>query len=58
MKMANLIMLGLKSVKTLISKHKRLAAELVLSLLLALSVGCGITLHNNNKRLSEGLETA
>ena len=51
-------MLGLKSVKTLISKHKRLAAELVLSLLLALSVGCGITLHNNNKRLSEGLETA
>lgn len=51
-------MLGLKSVKTLISKHKRLAAELVLSLLLALSIGCGITLHNNNKRLSEGLETA
>ena len=51
-------MLGLKSVKTLISKHKRIAAELVLSLLLALSVGCGITLHNNNKRLSEGLETA
>lgn len=51
-------MLGLKSVKTLISKHKRLAAELVLGLLLALSVGCGITLHNNNKRLSEGLETA
>lgn len=51
-------MLGLKSVKTLISKHKRLAAELVLSLLLALSVSCGITLHNNNKRLSEGLETA
>ena len=58
MKMANLIMLGLKSVKTLISKHKRLAAELVLGLLLALSVSCGITLHNNNKRLSEGLETA
>lgn len=51
-------MLGLKSVKTLISKHKRLAAELVLGLLLALSVGCGITLHNSNKRLSEGLETA
>lgn len=51
-------MLGLKSVKTLISKHKRLAAELVLSLLLALSVSCGITLHNSNKRLSEGLETA
>lgn len=51
-------MLGLKSVKTLISKHKRLAAELVLGLLLALSVGCGITLHNNNKRLSERLETA
>lgn len=51
-------MLGLKSVKTLISKHKRLAAELVLSLLLALSIGCGITLHNSNKRLSEGLETA
>ena len=51
-------MLGLKSVKTLISKHKRLAAELVLGLLLALSVGCGITLHNTNKRLSEGLETA
>ena len=51
-------MLGLKSVKTLISKHKRIAAELVLGLLLALSVGCGITLHNNNKRLSEGLETA
>lgn len=51
-------MLGLKSVKTLISKHKRLAAELVLSLLLALSIGCGVTLHNSNKRLSEGLETA
>ena len=51
-------MLGLKSVKTLISKHKRIAAELVLSLLLALSIGCGITLHNSNKRLSEWLETA
>ena len=38
--------------------HKRLAVEAILSLLIALSVACGITLYNKNKKLSEGLEMA
>lgn len=41
-----------------IRNHKRLAAELILSALLALSVSYGITVGNSNKRLSERLEYA
>lgn len=41
-----------------LKNHKRLAAELVLGALLALSVGYGTVVHNNNKKLSESLELA
>lgn len=56
--MAKLIVLSLSALKSWLSKHKRLAVEAVLSLLLALSVGYGTMLHNKNKTLSEGLEMA
>lgn len=52
--MANLILKLLSQLKN----HKRLAVELVLSALLALSVGYGTIVHNNNKKLSESLELA
>ena len=52
--MANLILTLISQLKN----HKRLAAELVLGALLALSVGYGTIVHNNNKKLSESLELA
>lgn len=52
--MANLILKLMSQLKN----HKRLAVELVLGALLALSVGYGTIVHNNNKKLSESLELA
>lgn len=52
--MANLILKLLSQLKN----HKRLAAELVLGVLLALSVGYGTVVHKQNKSLSESLELA
>ena len=52
--MANLILTLISQLKN----HKRLAVELVLGALLALSVGYGTIVHNNNKKLSESLELA
>ena len=52
--MANLILKLLSQLKN----HKRLAAELVLGALLALSVGYGTVVHKQNKSLSESLELA
>lgn len=52
--MANLILTLVSQLKN----HKRLAVELVLGALLALSVGYGTIVHNNNKKLSESLELA
>lgn len=52
--MANLILELISQLKN----HKRLAAELVLGALLALSVGYGTVVHKQNKSLSESLELA
>lgn len=52
--MANLILTLISQLKN----HKRLAVELVLGALLALSAGYGTIVHNNNKKLSESLELA
>lgn len=52
--MANLILKLINQLKN----HKRLAAELVLGALLALSVGYGTVVHKQNKSLSESLELA
>ncbi len=52
--MANLILKLLSQLKN----HKRLAAELVLGALLALSVTYGTIVHKQNKSLSESLELA
>lgn len=52
--MANLILKLLSQLKN----HKRLAAELILGVLLALSVGYGTIVHKQNKSLSESLELA
>lgn len=52
--MANLILKLMSQLKN----HKRLAAELVLGALLALSVGYGTVAHKQNKSLSESLELA
>lgn len=52
--MANLILKLMSQLKN----HKRLAAELVLGALLALSVGYGTVVHKHNKSLSESLELA
>ena len=52
--MANLILKLINQLKN----HKRLAAELVLGALLALSVGYGTIVHKQNKSLSESLELA
>lgn len=52
--MANLILKLMSQLKN----HKRLAAELVLGALLALSVGYGTVVHKQNKSLSESLELA
>lgn len=52
--MANLILTLISQLKN----HKRLAVELVLGALLALSIGYGTIVHNNNKKLSESLELA
>lgn len=52
--MANLILKLMSQLKN----HKRLAAELVLGTLLALSVGYGTVVHKQNKSLSESLELA
>lgn len=56
--MVKLIVSSLSVLKNWLTNHKRLAVEAILSLLLALSVCCGISLYNSNKRLSEGLEIA
>lgn len=56
--MAKLIVSSLSTLKSWLVNHKRLAVEAILSLMLALSVCCGITLYNSNKKLSEGLEIA
>lgn len=52
--MANLILKLMSQLKN----HKRLAAELVLGALLALSVCYGTVVHKQNKSLSESLELA
>lgn len=52
--MANLILTLISQLKN----HKRLAVELVLGALLALSVGYGTVVHKQNKSLSESLELA
>ena len=52
--MANLILKLINQLKN----HKRLAVELVLGALLALSVGYGTVVHKQNKSLSESLELA
>lgn len=52
--MANLILKLLSQLKN----HKRLAAELVLGALLALSATYGTIVHKQNKSLSESLELA
>lgn len=52
--MANLILKLINQLKN----HKRLAAELVLGALLALSVTYGTIVHKQNKSLSESLELA
>lgn len=52
--MANLILKLMSQLKN----HKRLAVELVLGALLALSVGYGTVVHKQNKSLSESLELA
>lgn len=52
--MANLILKLLSQLKN----HKRLAAELVLGVLLALSATYGTIVHKQNKSLSESLELA
>ena len=39
-------------------QHKKIAVNAILSLSVALLLGWGITLHNNNKKLSERLEMA
>lgn len=52
--MANLILKLMGQLKN----HKRLAAELILGALLALSVGYGTVIHKQNKSLSESLELA
>lgn len=52
--MANLILKLMNQLKN----HKRLAVELVLGALLALSVGYGTVVHKQNKSLSESLELA
>ena len=52
--MANLILKLMSQLKN----HKRLAAELVLGALLALSAGYGTIVHKQNKSLSESLELA
>lgn len=56
--MVKLIVSSLLTLKSWLLNHKRLACELITGLLLALSIGYGITLHNKNKTLSEGLEMA
>lgn len=48
----------MSTLKSWLLKHKRLAVEAILGVLLALSIGAGIMLHNQNKTLSESLETA
>lgn len=52
--MANLILKLMSQLKN----HKRLAVELVLGALLALSMGYGTVVHKQNKSLSESLELA
>lgn len=56
--MVKLIVSSLLTLKSWLLNHKRFACELITGLLLALSIGYGITLHNKNKTLSEGLEMA
>lgn len=56
--MAQLTALSLSALKSWLLKHKRLAVEAILGLLLALSIACGTMLHRQNKTLSESLETA
>ena len=41
-----------------ILQHKRIAFETILSLLVALSLSYGITMRNNNKKLTESLKIA
>lgn len=41
-----------------IKNHKRLALELFLGVLTAFSMWYGVTVHNNNKKLSDSLEMA
>lgn len=56
--MANLTALSLSTLKSWLINHKRIAAEAILTLLLGLFVWNGISLHNQNKKLSEELEMA
>lgn len=56
--MVKLIISKLLPLKKWLAKNKRLAVELILGALLALSVSYGITVHKQNKSLSESLEMA
>lgn len=56
--MVRLIASSLSMLKTFLLKNKRLSFELILGVLTALSVYCGIVVYNNNKKLSERLEQA
>lgn len=56
--MVKLITSSLLALKSSVLKSKRLAAELILGALLALSVSYGTIVYNQNKSLSESLESA
>lgn len=57
-KLVTLSLQTLRKVLSWITKHKRLAIELILASLLALSVHYGTTVSTQNKKLSESLELA
>ena len=48
----------IQSIITWMLNHKRIAVEAFLSLCVALSISFGITMHKQNQKLSERLETA
>ena len=48
----------IQSIITWMLSHKRIAVEAFLSLCVALSISFGITMHKQNQKLSERLETA
>ena len=48
----------MRTIISWILQHKRIAFEAILSLLVALSLSYGITMRNNNKKLTESLKIA